>query len=214
MLKGPGQITHSPLYLPYREYSDVGRWSFFQHRRMSNATPPASKDLFSTVPCDSNWQWTVELLAIRLGAPLSTVSRSSSEQLTTPSWLAGGVVFVPIYGVSRTIVAPSLYIWLKSYAANTLDCLTLHELVMKTYNRQFLANPTDRKWNPVELLCSASELHWIPFPVSWICSEQTIISSSSPAHTTFVPILCRWMNVLPTLHCRMSNLSSPADEDI
>ena len=29
------------------------------------------------------------------------------------------------------------------YAANTVDCLTLHELVMETYNRLFLANPTD-----------------------------------------------------------------------
>ena len=52
--------------------------SSFQHRRMSNATPPASKDLFSTVPCNSDWQWTVELLAIRLGAPLSVrIARSS-----------------------------------------------------------------------------------------------------------------------------------------
>ena len=64
---------------------------------MSNATPPASVDLFSTVPCNSNWQWTVDLLAIRLGAPQSTVSQSCSEQLKTPSLLAGGVAFVPFY---------------------------------------------------------------------------------------------------------------------
>ena len=38
----------SPLYLLYyREYSDACRWSSLQHRRMSNATPPAIKDLFS-----------------------------------------------------------------------------------------------------------------------------------------------------------------------
>ena len=29
------------------------------------------------------------------------------------------------------------------------DSLTLDELVMKTYNRLFRTNPTDRKWNPV-----------------------------------------------------------------
>ena len=42
----------------------------------------------------------------------------------------------PIYCVSRTIVSPSLYIWpvqiTQSYAANIVDCLTLHDLVMKT----------------------------------------------------------------------------------
>ena len=86
----------SPCYLHYREYSDVFRWSFFQHQGMSNATPPASKDLFLIVPCNSNWQWTVELLAIRLGAPLFTVSQSCSEQLKTPFSPAGGVAFAPI----------------------------------------------------------------------------------------------------------------------
>ena len=75
------------------------------------------------------------------------------------------------------------------YAANTVDCLTLHKLVMKTYNRTFLAHPTDRKWNPVDLLGSTLELHWIPFAVSWVCLEQTIILSASPANATFVPIL-------------------------
>ena len=115
----------------------------------------------------------------------------------------------PIYGVSRTIVAPSLLIGpvqiTQSYAANTVDCLTLHELVMKTYYRLFLVNPTDRKWNPVDLLGSASELHWIPFPVSWICSEQTIILASSPAHTTFVPICCEF--VLSAVRCVQSAVS-------
>ena len=90
----------SPLYLPRREYPDVCRWSTLQHRRMLNATPPASKDLFSTVPCNSDWQWTVELLAIWLGAPLSTVIWSCLEQLKTPTLLAGGVAFVPLlYGI-------------------------------------------------------------------------------------------------------------------
>ena len=37
----------------------------------------------------------MELLAIRLGGPLSTVSWSCSEQLKTLSSLAGGVAFVP-----------------------------------------------------------------------------------------------------------------------
>ena len=87
----------SPFYLHYREYSNVFRWSFFQHQRISNATPSASKDLFLIVPCNSNWQWTVELLAIRLGAPLfTTVSQSCSEQLKTPFSPAGGVAFAPI----------------------------------------------------------------------------------------------------------------------
>ena len=66
----------SLLYLPCREYSVGCRWSSFKHRWMSNATLPASKDLFSIVPWNSDWQWTVELLAIRLGAPLSTVSQN------------------------------------------------------------------------------------------------------------------------------------------
>ena len=43
---------------------------------MINATLLASQDLFSTVPCNPDRQWTLELLAIRLGAPLYTVSRS------------------------------------------------------------------------------------------------------------------------------------------
>ena len=45
--------------------------------------------------CSLQLRLTVELLAIRLRAPLSTVSRSCSEQLKTPSSLAGGVAFVP-----------------------------------------------------------------------------------------------------------------------
>ena len=117
----------STLYLPYKEYSYVGRWSSFQHRRMSNATPTASEDLFS---------------------------RSCLEQLKTPSSLAGGVLFVPFYdverkfflyltcadhsidGVSRTIVAPSLYIWqnTQSYVggcpANTVDLTDLTEYLI------------------------------------------------------------------------------------
>ena len=76
----------------------------------------------------------------------------------------------------------------QSYAANIVDFLTSHELVMKTYNCLFLANPTDRKWNPLEHLGSALELHWIPFPVRWICLEQTIILPPSPANAIFVPI--------------------------
>ena len=39
----------------------------------------------------------MELLAIRLGAPLSTVSRSCWEQLKTPSLLVGVVPFQVIY---------------------------------------------------------------------------------------------------------------------
>ena len=51
-----------PFNLPCREYSDGRRWSSFQHRRMSNATPPAGDDLFSTAPCNFNWHcfcWSV-----------------------------------------------------------------------------------------------------------------------------------------------------------
>ena len=55
------------------------------------------KKLFSTVPCNSHWQWTVELLTVRLGAPLSTVSGGCTEQLKTPSLLACGVAFVPMF---------------------------------------------------------------------------------------------------------------------
>ena len=61
---------------------------------------PAGEDLFSTVPCNSDWQKCspVGFFAIRLGFPLAriSVSQSCSEQLKTPSSLAGGVAFVPI----------------------------------------------------------------------------------------------------------------------
>ena len=54
---------------------------------------------------------------------------------------AGDATFVPIYGVSRTIMAPSLYIQpvqiIKScgddFSANIVDCLTLQILLAKTY---------------------------------------------------------------------------------
>ena len=75
---------------------------------------------------------------------------------------------------------------------------------MKTYNRLFLANPTDRKWNPVELLGSALELHGIPFHVCWICSEHMIILSSSPAHATVVPITAGSAS-LHTRRCQLMN---------
>ena len=119
----PAQIIHSPVYLSlplciYREYSDVCRWSSFQHRKMSNATPPASKDLFSTVPCYSDWQWTVELPAIRFRAPLSTVSRSCSEQLKTPSSLASGVAFVPIF---------RRWIFFQSHRMSKRHCKPVHQ---------------------------------------------------------------------------------------
>ena len=59
---------------------------------------------------------------------------------------------IPIYGVSRTIVASSLYVWPEQITqlyggegpANTVDCLTLQILSTKTYNRRFLTNPTDK----------------------------------------------------------------------
>ena len=93
-------IVTFPLYFPCGEYSDVCRWSTFQHRKMSNATPPAGKDLFSTVPCNSYWQkcLPVDFLAIRLVFPRAriSVSQSCSKQLKTLSFLAGGVAFVPI----------------------------------------------------------------------------------------------------------------------
>ena len=40
-----------------------------------------AKMVFSTVPSNSNWQWTVELLAGLRGVPLSTVRWSCKEQL-------------------------------------------------------------------------------------------------------------------------------------
>ena len=63
-----------------------------------------------------------------------------------------------IYAVSRKIVTPSIYIWpaqiTQSYGnecpANTVDCLTLQILLIKTYNRRFAANPTKkntRQWS-------------------------------------------------------------------
>ena len=88
-------ICHFPFVFTLHRIFRRLQVIILKKRRMSNATPQAGEDLFSTVSCNSDWQWTMELLAIRFGAPLSTFSRSCSEQLKTPSLLAGGVAFVP-----------------------------------------------------------------------------------------------------------------------
>ena len=75
-----------------------------------------------------------------------------------------------IYGISRIIVGNSHYIWpaqiTQSYVgdcpANTVDCQTLQILLTKTYNRRFLANPTDkyaRQWSSSPLAWSSTGSH-------------------------------------------------------
>ena len=96
-----------------------------------------------------------------------------------------------IYGVRRTIVGPSLFIWpaqiTQLYASecpsNTVDCLTLQIQLTKTYNRLFLANPTVKyasQWSSEAEPRSSTGLHicqldllaiadYIVF-VSWTCN--------------------------------------------
>ena len=79
---------------------------------------------------------------------------------------------IPIYSVSRTNIAPYLYIWpvqiTQSYGgdclANTVDCLTLQILSAKTYNRRFLANPTDK----YACQCSGAPRLWLKAPLHWL----------------------------------------------
>ena len=64
----------------------------------------------------------------------------------------------------------------------------------------------------VEFLGSASELHWIPFPISWICSEQTIISRDGKmykrASNACVHFIIVWVKSVTNsmLLCRKSDL--------
>ena len=58
---------------------------------------------------------------------------------------------LPIYGVRRTsplnsfqFHAQIIQLYAGECPSNSVDCLTLHDQLMKTYNQLFLANPTDR----------------------------------------------------------------------
>ena len=97
-------------------------------------------DLFFTVHCNSNWQKCspVELLAIRLEAPLSRiyVSWSCLERSKTQSSVAGGVAFVPF---SCSAVFPPLYSGLRrmrmdyqGYKAQLLPIHRYHLLLPST----------------------------------------------------------------------------------
>ena len=74
-----------------------------------------------------------------------------------------------IYRVSRTIVAPSFYIWpiqiTQSYGgdcpANTVNYLTLQILLTKTYNRRFRTNKTDKYAGQ----CSGDPRLWLGAPL-------------------------------------------------
>ena len=48
--------------------------------------------------------------------------------------------------------------------ANTVDCLTLQMLSAKTYNRRFLANPTDKYARQ----CSGAPRLWLGAPLHWL----------------------------------------------
>ena len=86
------------------------------------------------------------------------------------SWSIRKCQEATIYGFSRTIVAPSLYIWpeqiTQSYGGdcpgNTMDWLTVQILLTKTQNRRFLANPTDKyasQWSSLPPAWSSTGMH-------------------------------------------------------
>ena len=85
----------------------------------------------------------------------------------------------------------SLYNWPAEYIQTSsgecplksIECLTFHPPVTKTYKRQFLASPTECL--PEELLGSASELLWLEF--SQTCSESSFTLTLSLSDETFVP---------------------------
>ena len=103
-LSWPKVNIHSTLLgflcLHARPAENIQRSAGDHHSNIRECKTPAGKDLFSIVPCNSNWQkcLAVELLAIRLKAPLTRISVSCrrSEELKTPSLLASCVAFVPI----------------------------------------------------------------------------------------------------------------------
>ena len=66
---------------------------------------------------------------------------------------------------------------------NSVECLTSHRPLTKTYKRRFLANPTE--CSPEELLGSASELLFLT--LSWTCSEPSFTRTSAMGEETFVP---------------------------
>ena len=98
-----------------------------------------------------------------------------------PSIIKPHAAASPIYSVSRTIVAPSLYIWPLQISqlygcdcvTNTVDFLTLQILSTKTSNLQILAYLTDK-------YALASIF------VSWICSASPICNVCVKSTGTFI----------------------------
>ena len=131
------------------------------------------------IPCKSNWQiclpvhWS-SLIPARSSTALACiyVSRIFSAMPIISSSLIVYATFVPIYGVSITIVAPSLYIGpvqiTQSYEgdcpANTVDCLILQIQSAKTYDRRSHANPNDK----YACQCILGPCLWLGTPLHWL----------------------------------------------
>ena len=154
------------------------------------------------MPCKYNWQKCspVKLLASSPELHWQYFSWICSAQLITPSLSAGDAMLVPIYSVSRTIVAPSLIIWpvqiTQSYGgycpANTVDCIKLQILLAQTYYQLFLANPT----NKFDHQCSEAPCLWLEAPLHWL----TYLSVGFAWHRRLYRPCDRICNVCAILH--------------
>ena len=106
-----------------------------------------------------------------------------------------------IYGVRRTIVAPSFYIWPAQIPqlyggdcpANTVDCLRL----TKTYNRPFLANPTDKYAR-----------QWSSLPPAWSSTGSHICQLDFLGIAVYIVFINRICNVCAKLVYSLSLMAS------
>ena len=68
-------------FMRHRLWLTTSKFNSSKQRLAQTPHHRPAKTVFSTVPRNSDWQWTVELWAGWRGVPLSTVSRSCKEQL-------------------------------------------------------------------------------------------------------------------------------------
>ena len=104
-----------------------------------------------------------------------------------------------IYGFSRTIVAPSLYsctdyliLWRWLSCQHHRLSRMLQILSEKTYNRRFLANPTDKYAHQ----CSGAPSVWLGAPLHWLA----YLSVGNTRHRRLYRLCDRIFNVCATLH--------------
>ena len=115
----------------------------------------------------------------------------------------------PIYRVSCTILAPSLYIWpvqiTQSYGddcpANTMDGQMLKILSTNTYNQRFLANPTNkyaRQCSEAPRLWLGAPLHWLAYLSVRFSRHRQLYRLHPKGFATFVPN--NWQSLFRYFH--------------